>query len=129
MVTQLGAKGPLDKRFFERHRGILNGFGIHRAADELVDQLFWNGWKVTRGLTGRFLFGRHTCTSSTCYARTQNFCPPLCAYCFTDSQARSLNGQRQFKDSGAPKALKPAFEAKHFKRLPPLPAPTTKPIS
>ncbi|KAE9651730.1 hypothetical protein EJD88_18460, partial [Pseudomonas sp. PB105] len=28
-----------------------------------VDQLLGNGWKVSRGLTGRFLFGRHTCTS------------------------------------------------------------------
>ncbi len=33
------------------------------------------------------------------------------------------------KGSGALEALKPAFEAKHFKRLLRLPAPAIKPIS
>ncbi|WP_455884533.1 hypothetical protein [Pseudomonas spelaei] len=47
--------------YWERN-GFLTGFGIHWAADELVGQLFQNGWKASPGLTGRFLFGRHTCT-------------------------------------------------------------------
>ena len=56
VVAELGSQGSFNQRLFERHRSILNSFGNHRSADELVDQLLGNGWKVTWGLTGQFLF-------------------------------------------------------------------------
>ena len=89
MVPQLGAKGSLDQRLLERHRGILNSGGTHRAADELVDQLFWNGRKVTLGLLGRFFFLaginaplRHVMPERKIYDTptffSQSSCPSMC---------------------------------------------------
>ncbi|MCY1558194.1 hypothetical protein D9M68_951060 [compost metagenome] len=73
MVAQLCAQGSLDKRLLEGHRRILNRLGSHWAFDELINQLLRDRRELGFGLQGRLLFGWHTCTSSACYARTQNF--------------------------------------------------------
>ena len=91
MMAKFGAQSSLDQGFLERHRGILNRLGGHRALYEMGNQVLGNAWQLALSSLVGLGFAWHTCSLATCYALNTKFLTgPLGAHFHGDPRLRTV---------------------------------------